>query len=287
MKQLGLLDVLGLAGFEGDPGDRIVRHQHGRYPVAELLAGGLLETYQAYQSRPVFHRATHVITLYGLQTGTKARFFGVFRVEGWKDPKKTKSRTGHPWEAEWRGSTRYFYALTREPGFEHLEERVVVDWGPGALAWCQQFKKANKPIVEVTAPGRKLPQFADYLEFSLSHTDLMDLYREEDAHPEWRSRLSAVAGVYLILAEASGELYIGSATGAEGIWGRWRVYARTGHGNNDMLRRLVDSDKRYPKAFRFSVLQIVPKSMTREDVISREARFKMKLGSRAHGLNLN
>ena len=48
MSDLGLGDLLGLAGFEGKPGDRIVRHQHGKYPVKELRSQGLLEVYQAY-----------------------------------------------------------------------------------------------------------------------------------------------------------------------------------------------------------------------------------------------
>jgi hypothetical protein len=117
--------------------------------------------------------------------------------------------------------------------------------------------------------------------------ELIELYRNEEAHREWRSRLSAVAGVYLILAETTGKLYVGSATGAEGIWGRWREYAKTGHGNNELLKALIAADGEYPKAFRFSILQIVPKSMTREDVIEREARFKAKLGCLTHGLNLN
>jgi hypothetical protein len=125
------------------------------------------------------------------------------------------------------------------------------------------------------------------LEFDLSYDELTELYRNEDAHREWRSRLSAVAGVYLILAETTGQLYVGSASGAEGIWGRWREYAKTGHGNNQSLKALISPDGPYPSAFRFSILQIVPKSMTREDVVERETRLKAKLGCLAHGLNLN
>lgn len=71
MKELGLLDLLGLAGFKAGPGDRIVRHQHSKYPVAQLLAQNLFETYQAYQSKPVFHPAEQVVSLYGLE-GTRA-----------------------------------------------------------------------------------------------------------------------------------------------------------------------------------------------------------------------
>ena len=80
---------------------------------------------------------------------------------------------------------------------------------------------------------------------------------------------------------------LGSATGAEGIWGRWREYAKSGHCNNELLKAVIRSDASYPKAFRLSILQILPKSMTRENVLEREAGFKAKLGCLAHGLNLN
>lgn len=284
MKDLGILDLLRLAGFKAEDGDRIVRHQDDRYPVSELLALDLLEVYQAYQSRPVFHKARHVVSLTGLD-GTRAKFVGVFRNHGWRDSADGPSLTTHPLEDRWRSETKFFYRLERMAGFEAFEDRVIVEWGRGALAWCQRL--SNKPVLEISPPGRRLPPFRDYLEFSLSYDELVDLYRNEDAHPEWRSHLSAVAGVYLILADTSGELYVGSATGAEGIWGRWRDYAKTGHGNSKSLKALVTSDPRYPKAFRFSVLQILPKSMSREDVVEREVRFKAKLGSLAHGLNLN
>jgi hypothetical protein len=56
------------------------------------------------------------------------------------------------------------------------------------------------------------------LEFSLSHRELKELFSNEGAHRDWRASLSAVGGIYLILAEASGDLYVGSAYGEEGIW---------------------------------------------------------------------
>lgn len=82
-----------------------------------------------------------------------------------------------------------------------------------------------------------------------------------------------------------GRQYVGSASGTDGIWGRWRSYAITGHGGNDLLKKLVREDADYPEKFLFSVLQILPKSMARERVIEYESLYKEKLGSRATGLN--
>jgi hypothetical protein len=261
-----------------------VRHKSDRYPVKELLSKGLLEAYQAYQSKPVFHKADRIVSFYGLD-GTRACFFGVFTKVRCQSPEDVSRQTTSTWEAIWREENKFFYQLERLRGFEHLEGRVIIEWGPVARSWCQRL--VNKPVLEITSPGRVLQPFSDYLEFSLTYDQLQALYRNEDAHREWRSRLSAVAGVYLILAETTGKLYVGSAAGAEGIWGRWREYAKTKHGDNELLKDLIEADPDYPKAFRFSILQIVPKSMTRQDVVAREGHFKEKLGRLACGLNLN
>jgi hypothetical protein len=105
------------------------------------------------------------------------------------------------------------------------------------------------------------------------------------AHRDWQSSLSAVAGVYLILAETTGEQYVGSAYGLSGIWGRWQQYAANGHGNNKLLKRLIESNKAYPDAFRYSVLQVLPRSTKDSEVIRWEWKYMEKLGTRAKGLN--
>src|SRR5207245_2727816 len=140
-----------------------------------------------------------------------------------------------------------------------------------ARAWCQ--KLTNMPVVELLAAGRRLPVFDDYLEFTLSYHELKELYRYGEAHRDWRSALQAVAGVYLILAEKTGDLYVGSAYGATGIWGRWEQYAKTGHGDNKLLKKLLAQDKDYPERFRFSLLQILPTTFPRHEVIKRDKLY--------------
>jgi hypothetical protein len=185
---------------------------------------------------------------------------------------------------EWRKSA-FCYDLVRVPGFEDLEDRVVIDWGKGTLAWHQQLR--NKEVVEILPRGQLLAPFRDYLDFMHTDGELRYLFAHESANSEWRARLSAVAGVYLILATTTGAQYIGSAYGAAGIWGRWACYARDGHGGNTKLQALLKTDAAYPDSFRYSVLQILPRSVARAEVIALERRFKLKLGSRATGLNDN
>jgi hypothetical protein len=163
-----------------------------------------------------------------------------------------------------------------------IEQRT---WGSGTKAWVQNLK--NKPVAESLPPGRKLPPFGDYLEFSLTYAQLKELFENKEAHRDWWTSLQAVAGVYLILTP-SGEQYVGSAYGASGIWGRWRSYAKSGHGGNAKFKKLVRHNRTvFPEQFRFSVLQILPKTMAFSEVVRRETQYKHKLGTRARGLNSN
>ncbi len=185
----------------------------------------------------------------------------------------------------WAGGSKFHYVLRRIEGFAELENRVVVDWGSGTLAWVQWAK--NKRVIEILPAGQLLRVFTDYLGFTLTRSELEYLCRDPEANKEWRARLSAVAGVYLILATTTGAQYVGSAHGADGLWGRWAEYARNGHGGNKLLRELVDEDVAYPDAFSYSILQILPRTATRNEVLNWERLYKEKLGSRAVGLNAN
>jgi hypothetical protein len=275
---LGVIQILELAGFQPKPRCRFLRHQDRRYPLDELRRNEWFELYQSYQSKPVFHHVDQLVSFYGL-SGTRAAFYGVFDVLGEKPASEGPGLADCPWSEEWKLKSQSYYDLKRDKRFDDLRDRLVINWGPGTRSWVQ--KATNKPILEIQERGRSLPPFDDYLEFSLRYIQLTDLFANEEAHREWRARLSAVGGVYLILAEDTGNQYVGSAYGEGGIWSRWREYAKNGHGGNKKLRDLN------PAHFRFSVLQVLSKTMSRDEVRKHEAHYKAKLGSRAKGLNLN
>jgi hypothetical protein len=104
----------------------------------------------------------------------------------------------------------------------------------------------------------------------------------------WRAALSAVAGVYVIADRLTGKLCVGSATAGEGIWSRWCAYAATGHGGNRELKQLlqVEGDA-YADNFQFGALEIADTHASQEDVLAREAHWKVLLLSCTHGYNSN
>jgi hypothetical protein len=154
-------------------------------------------------------------------------------------------------------------------------ERILVRWGPpaAARAWSQWAARRHKEILELRLDRRE-PPFPGFSKF-------MSWISEIPVLPQaWQGALASVRGVYLLVSEA-GEQYVGSATGQEGLLGRWLVYAANGHGGNVMLRQRGYRD------YAVSILEVASPDMSRDDIIAREAHWKDKLGARAHGLNEN
>ncbi|MNP57084.1 hypothetical protein D3C76_1518780 [compost metagenome] len=95
-------------------------------------------------------------------------------------------------------------------------------------------------------------------------------------------------GVYLITDKSTGQKYVGAAYGEQGLWQRWKSYAKTGHGNNLELIRLHESTVNYAQDnFSFSLLEHHPKIVRDEKIISRELHWKTVLLTRSHGYNRN
>ncbi len=104
----------------------------------------------------------------------------------------------------------------------------------------------------------------------------------------WRGALTSASGVYVISDTKSGKLYIGSAYGEGGIWGRWAQYSSSGQGNNVELRMLFKELSAKPAdAFRFSILKVADVHANKNEVIARETHRENVLLSRTHGYNSN
>lgn len=88
--------------------------------------------------------------------------------------------------------------------------------------------------------------------------------------------LRASHGIYL---RRTKELCVGSATGGEGFWIRWREYYETGHGGNVRLK------SREPSDYQIAVVEVAGSEQTTVDVLHAEQRWMSKLQSSEMGLN--
>ena len=147
-KELGIIDLLRVCGFDPSCRSKIVRHQDKRYESHELFRRGWLDAYQSFQSKPVFDNLDYIISFIG-SGGTQARLLGVYKVLGRRDGNTGKLPSGCPY-LEWQ-SNPYFYELERQTEFEALEHRVVIEWGRAAQAWHQYTK--NKAVTQILPKG--------------------------------------------------------------------------------------------------------------------------------------
>jgi hypothetical protein len=279
---LSLVDLLELKGLDCSrpKSIKLVRHKDKRVDVEALLRGGHIEAYQRIQGSPIFN-CDYVVSFMGMD-GRQARLLGVYRV-GEHRQVQPADIADLPCR-HLVGKTDLIYDLEEMPGFEDFKDRLVIDWGGNAISWHQWL--TAKPVVEILPEGRRKP-FPGYLDFVLTYADLKTICENPSSNKDWHKALAAVAGIYIIVEETSGLQYIGSAYGKDGILGRWMTYARTGHGGNNELKKVLAEGRCAKANLRFSILRTLPKTLTMTEVVEHESQYKEKLGTRAFGLNLN
>lgn len=93
--------------------------------------------------------------------------------------------------------------------------------------------------------------------------------------------MNGTACLVLSLASRAGHedgtQYVGSAYGRDCVVGRWRSYAKEGHGHNKKLVELVETSADAPGCFEFAILQTLPTTLTAREVIEYEKLHKYKL----------
>ncbi|MCA8948441.1 MAG: GIY-YIG nuclease family protein [Planctomycetes bacterium] len=167
------------------------------------------------------------------------------------------------------------FETRRVPELDCYRGRLVIEWGPGQRAWVQRADSKEKPIVELRRQIVE-PEFVGYLAFRCG-------LAEVEALPStWIAALRAVGGVYLLVHRERAEFYVGSASGADGFFGRWLSY-QNGHGGNVGMQAIEGEAADYD----VSILETAGSGLDERAVLQLESRWKEKLASRLHGLNRN
>jgi hypothetical protein len=275
---IGIIELLSTRGLDFTKSVKFVRHKDKRCDIFQLIYDEYFETYQAFQNKSAFN-CDYVVSFLGLSS-TMALFFKVYKVMDVQDPQSINLPEGFPFQ-NFKNDSEVYYDLKELPEFNDLSKRVVIDWGKGALAWIQNSKE--KEVIQIYPCGYFM-DFPGYLNFVLTFKELELIYNFPDANSVWINKLSSTFGIYMILDTETGNQYIGSAYGTEGIWGRWKTYIKTGHGNNQKLKELLAQEK-YKYNFQFTILQTLPSNLNVDEVVKYENLYKTKFGSRVFGLN--
>lgn len=173
--------------------------------------------------------------------------------------------------------------------------------GRAFFRYKKEFR-ASYPVLELTpkngVPVADMPvayildkriTLNDFLGFDQVDIDYKTLkYIVSDKIQSWKSALSNVKGVYLIMDTITGKQYVGSAYGNDCIWQRWADYAKDGYGDNVELKELLRiNGEDYKYNFKYSILEICNMNLGSEYIISRETYWKEVLLTRQFGLNKN
>lgn len=262
-----------------DPGTvRLLRHETGKYRGRTPYSlwrddPAKLERYQSTQqiSRRAWFRGTYWAS-FVVTPDDQTLFVGLYRVgeaspisAGW-----FHDLNDQPLDAELDEQ----YDLMLSESLRDLIGRLVIDWGAGTRSWVQLAANQDKPIVEL----RKVfvePPFPGYTSFIGNLSEVLSFPQG------WQTALAAVRGVYLLTCPRTREQYVGSATGPDGLFGRWLDYTTNGHGGNVGLR------SRDPSDYQVSILQVAGSGDSADAVLNMEAIWKAKLQSREMGLNRN
>lgn len=108
---------------------------------------------------------------------------------------------------------------------------------------------------------------------------------------DWIAALENQKAVYLIKDLNNRLLYVGSATGENGmLLQRWENYVRNGHGGNKELMAIVEAKgfEYVKKYFQYSILENYNSRVDKNIILSRESWWKETLGTHTpFGYNWN
>lgn len=146
-------------------------------------------------------------------------------------------------------------------------------------------KAVVKEILPCIYSGEK---FEGYDRVHLSHNKLMQIYRGK-IMPTYYEALKKISGIYCLTDKATGKLYIGSASGQEGVAQRWSNYLETSHGGNKKLIALYKEKgiKYFEDNFTFTLIEYFGLSYDTNKIIEREQYWKHCFDTISNGYNDN
>ena len=281
MSLLFLTDIINRIGI--DPKEvKLIRHAYSHKLFKQYYEMGMIEEYTRHQKRD-FSNGYKYWMVFISDGGSLARFEGLYKVLDELPDTKENMPAGCPDTDSFDGEASIFN-IEKMNVLSDYEGKLIIEWGKSARSWAQKGT-TEKPIVAIQA--KQLKVFEGFEKLILSYDELKEIVENKHIYESWHAALSSVYAVYLITDTISGKQYVGSAYNKGGLLGRWLCYVETGHGNNvKMIELLGEFPNRY-KDFEFSVLQILPKNLSDEEVINIENLWKKKLHTREFGLNEN
>ena len=248
-------------------------------PYNKFLLGEFKE-WQEQQTNKNFNRQYVISLIY--YSKNIWMFGGVYEIE--QNPKLITMNSWTGWkynskllniEQDMIGRTFFYYKKEFRNSYPGLDLQSQSEMNPSEMY-----------ISHILDKKVSLTDFPGFDQVNIDYETLKLIV--DDNIQSWKSVLSNVKGIYLIVDTITGKQYVGSAYGDDCIWHRWVNYANNGHGGNKQLKELLSiNGTNYKYNFKYSVLEVCNMSLGNEYIISRENYWKEVLMTRQFGLNDN
>lgn len=284
MASLYLTDILKRAGL--DPKKvMLIRHSLSDKDFKKCYDAGMVQEYTRHQKEN-FAKGAEYWAVFVSDKSTKARFYACYKVDG--SPVRSNADMaveGFPYPDWYTNEGEYLHNLQKTDIMSDMEKRLVIEWGRATTAWYQ-WGTNEKEIVGIQMNQKT--EFKGFDKLILTYDELQEIINESELYDNWHEVMKSVYAIYLISDRVDGEMYVGAAYSKNGgLLSRWTEYIKTRHGENSkMKKKLAEYPERYHD-FQFQVLQILPKTLSDDEVIRIESLWKDKLLTRKFGMNDN
>ena len=261
---------------------KLIRHSQSNEACKQCIESGKIYEYTTHQEKGFSKGYDYWCVFLG--EGLKARFYKIYKVLGSVPDAPEVIPKGLPdIEAQNYQGKNELFQLEELDILKEYEGRLVIKWNsPIGFA---HSGTTEKPIIAIENAS-KVP-FVGFENLIKAYDELKEIIEDEWTYSEWHTALKSVYGIYLIVDTENGKQYVGSASGKDGLFGRWRGYIATQDGGNKLMKETICAHPERYHAFQFSILQVLPKTLSKDQVIDVENLWKRKMLSDVYGMNGN
>jgi len=285
-KIIKLQDILPLDELRKKGKVLLIRHHHEK--LAEMNEMNLIEEYQSFQSKKAFFDCKYIVSFLGGEKNS-AVFYGLYEVKDRlaKEHLPNYSKEIEKYCNKQNPSKDIYLKLERIEKYDIFTDRLVINWFV-PRGWYNTYGEVQDKEVMKILPNNFVDDFPGLMNIMVSYKKLKKIIENPQSHSVWFESLTRLQAIYLILDKKSGNKYVGTTYGENGLWQRWESYIKgDGTGNNKELKVLKGKDPEFYLNFQFSILEVLSKTANQKYCTEKESIWKEKLGSKAFGLNRN
>ena len=182
------------------------------------------------------------------------------------------------------GKNGYDIKLLKD--YKEYRKRLIVKFKTGRVfeRWYLSLQDDDIEIFELF-PDIASEKFNGYQNVSIIYKNLKIALND----PTWIGALKNVKAIYVITDISNGKLYIGSACGNDGLFGRWSDYINNLTGGNQEFEDIkkINGEDYIKKNFKYSIVEIFDTKTKQEYILERENYWKNVFETKKFGMNKN